>query len=110
MEALGSSRLGHSPTMKNFVRLVWFAWPYRLRFGLSLICALMVALLWSANISAVYPLLKILFYESENCQKWIAEKILAMETDVRAIDARLEEVDFIERLGNPKSPALVAPF
>ena len=36
MEALGSTRLRRSPTMKNFARLVRFAWPYRVRFGLSL--------------------------------------------------------------------------
>src|SRR3954465_6125929 len=81
-----------APTMKNFARLVRFAWPYRVRFVASLVCAVLVALLWSANISAVYPLLKILFY-SENCQTWVAEKIIALETDLRAIDARREEVD-----------------
>src|SRR5947209_1627348 len=67
-EALGSSRLWQAPTMKNFGRLVWFAWSYRLRFGLSLVCAALVALLWVANISTVYPLLRILLNESENCQ------------------------------------------
>ena len=106
MEALGSSRLWRSPTMKNFVRLVWFAWPYRFRFGLSLICALLVALLWSANISAVYPLLKILFYESENCQKWIGQKIVASETDIETIDARLQELDIMRREADPTSPRL----
>ena len=75
MEAFGLNPSLASPTMKNFARLVRFAWPYRVRFGLSLVCAVMVALLWSANISAVYPLLKILFY-SENCQTWVAEKIV----------------------------------
>jgi subfamily B ATP-binding cassette protein MsbA len=95
--------------MKNFARLVRFAWPYRVRFGLSLGCAILVAMLWGANISAVYPLLKILFY-SENCQKWVAEKIQSMETDVRAIDARIGEVDFIAKAGDPRSPLLKAHF
>ena len=45
--------------------------------------------------------------QSENCQKWIAEKIVTIKTEVRAIDGRLAEVDFIERLGDPTSPALV---
>src|SRR5438067_13617251 len=96
MDAKGFSRPRRSPIMKNFARLVRFAWPYRVRFGLSLACAVMVALLWSANISAVLPLLKILFY-SENCQTWVTEKIVAMETDLRAIDARRDEVDLIRR-------------
>ena len=54
-------------TMKNFVRLVRFAWPYRVRFGLSLGCAVMVALFCFTELGAVLPLLKILF-NSENCQ------------------------------------------
>src|SRR4051794_18985936 len=96
--------------MKNFARLVWFAWPYRLRFGLSLVCAALVALLWSANISAVYPLLKILFYESENCQKWVAQKVVARETDIQTIDVRLEEIDVMVRSGEPGNPILRKHF
>jgi ABC-type multidrug transport system fused ATPase/permease subunit len=96
--------------MKNFARLVRFAWPYRVRFGLSLVCAALVALLWGANISAVYPLLKILFYESENCQKWVAQKIEALETEVETIDTRLDEVAFIGRAGAPTNRILKDHF
>ena len=95
--------------MKNFARLVRFAWSYRARFGLSLVCAVMVALLWSANISAVYPLLKILFY-SENCQKWVAEKIVAKQTELCVLDARLAELEVLDRLGEPTGPGLKAHF
>src|SRR5437763_13810488 len=106
---LGQPVFGHASTMKNFARLVRFAWPYRVRFGFSLACAIMVALLWGANISAVYPLLKILFY-SENCQKWVAEKIVAIETDLRAVDARLEEIARIRRAPGPIDQALKQHF
>jgi len=91
--------------MKNFARLVRFAWPYRVRFGLSLACAVMVALLWVANISTVYPLLKILFY-SENCQKWIAERISTQEIELQAINARLDELKTIESFGDPTGRAM----
>ena len=77
--------------MKNFARLVRFAWPYRLRFGLSLVCALFVALLYGADIAAVYPLLKILFY-NDNCQTWVAKEIVLQETEVRKVEARLAEL------------------
>ena len=60
--------------MKNFARLVRFALPYKVRFGLSIACAAMVALLFFAELGAVYPLLHILF-DSQNPQKWVAEKI-----------------------------------
>ncbi len=95
--------------MKNFARLVRFAWPYRVRFGLSLGCAVMVALLYAVDIAAVYPLLKILFY-NENCQKWVAETIVTTETDLRALEARREEVDFFRRAGRPGNPRLGQRF
>ncbi len=80
--------------MKNFARLVRFAWPYRLRFGLSLACAGMVALSWGANIGAVYPLLQILI-RSENCQSWIEDKIDATRSDSQALQARLDELALV---------------
>jgi ABC-type multidrug transport system fused ATPase/permease subunit len=95
--------------MKNFARLVRFAWPYRVRFGLSLGCAVMVALLYAVDIAAVYPLLKILFY-NENCQKWVAETIATTETDLRALEARREEVEFFRSTGRPGDPRLGLRF
>ncbi len=83
--------------MKNFGRLVRFAWPYRVRFGLSLICASLVAVMWGGNIGAVYPLLQILS-RGQNCQLWIAEQVESTETDVNLYRARLEELTF---LGSP---------
>jgi ABC-type multidrug transport system fused ATPase/permease subunit len=95
--------------MRNFARLVGYAWPYRVRFGLSLCCAVMVALLYGADIAAVYPLLKILFY-NENCQKWVAEQIVTHKTDIQAFDARLEATDQIAAIGQGNTAALAAAF
>src|SRR3712207_4398162 len=89
--------------MKNFARLVRFAWPYRVRFFASVGCAIMVALLWFANIAAVYPLLQILVY-SQNSQKWAAEKIEGMKTDSRGPRARLDEIDLVKRLATHEHP------
>ena len=94
--------------MKNFARLVRFAWPYRGRFGLSMACAGMVALLWGANIGAVYPLLQILF-DDKNCQVWIAEKVDAFQADIKADKARIEELERVRQVG-AKDPSLRAHF
>ena len=91
------TRPGACPHMKNFGRLLRFTWPYRVRFGLSFGCAIMVAILWGANISLVYPLLKVLFY-SQNCQTWIAEQINMNESDAACLKARLEELGTITQL------------
>lgn len=89
-------RPGGRRIMKNFLRLVRFAWPYRVRFGLSLGCAVMVAVLGFASISAVYPLLQILFYK-QNCQQWIKDEVAATEAGLAATQARLDELDEVER-------------
>jgi ABC-type multidrug transport system fused ATPase/permease subunit len=84
--------------MNNFIRLVKFAWPYRLRFGLSLGCAVMVAILWFANISAVYPLLQILFYH-QNCQRWISQQISESDARIECLTARRTELASISEMG-----------
>src|SRR5271163_1401508 len=82
--------------MKNFVRLVQFAWRYKVRFGLSVACAAMVALLSFTEIGAVYPLLHILF-GSQNPQRWISEKIVGLETDVFSLKNRESEVARVQK-------------
>jgi subfamily B ATP-binding cassette protein MsbA len=90
--------------MKNFVRLVHSAWRYKVRFGLSVCCALMVALLFFTEMGAVYPLLHILF-GSENPQRWISKKIAGLDTDVALLRAQETEVGFVLdslRTGEPR--------
>ena len=81
--------------MKNFARLARFAWPYRIRFAVSLGCAVLVAALGFANIGVVYPLLKILFY-SQNAQTWLAEQIDTTETEIATKQARLDALEDVE--------------
>jgi len=76
--------------MKNLVRLVSFAWRYRVRFGLSIGCAAMVALLFFTELGAVYPLLHILF-DSQNPQRWVSEKIATIEGEIVVLKARESE-------------------
>ena len=77
--------------MKNFFRLLTFSWPYRSRFYWSLVCASVAALMWGANISAVFPLLKILFY-SQNAQVWVSDQIRETSVESKVTEARLEEI------------------
>lgn len=64
--------------MKRFGRTLSFAWKYRRRMALSILCGFIVALFWGANISAVYPLLTILL-ERQTLLDWVDERI-AYET------------------------------
>jgi ABC-type multidrug transport system fused ATPase/permease subunit len=76
--------------MKNFVRLVRFAWPHRYRFAVSIACAVMVAVFFFTELGAVLPLLNILL-KSENPQRWIASTIDAVNVKITSLDAQVEE-------------------
>src|SRR2546423_1124604 len=45
--------------MKNFIRAMKFAWPYRFRLLFSVVFAAAAAVFWSLNFTAIYPVLKI---------------------------------------------------
>jgi ATP-binding cassette subfamily B protein/subfamily B ATP-binding cassette protein MsbA len=55
-----------------------FSWPYWRRLAASILCALVVAVLWGANLSAVYPALKLLG-SGKNLHEWINDEIAAQE-------------------------------
>ena len=84
------------PIMKNFVRLARFAWPYRMRFAVSVACAVVVAGLGFANIGVVYPLLKILFYD-QNVQMWVAEQVDTTQNEIATRQARLDALEDVEK-------------
>ena len=98
--------------MKNFVRLVRFAWPHRTRFVLSIACAAMVALFYFTELAAVLPLLNILF-KSENPQRWISTKIDTIGEQIILLDAQAEEARKIRHaaeLGDLQAPELARDY
>jgi ATP-binding cassette subfamily B protein/subfamily B ATP-binding cassette protein MsbA len=68
---------------------MWFSWPYRWRLLASIFCAFTVAVLWSVNLSLLFPVLKIL-KEGKNLQTWVDEEITDHET---ARNKHAHEVD-----------------
>jgi ATP-binding cassette subfamily B protein/subfamily B ATP-binding cassette protein MsbA len=85
--------------MKNFIRALRFAWPYRGRLAFSVVCALVVAVLWGANFMAISPILNILSRD-QNLQQLVAGEIAGKEkqiVDVQAtLDARTKEMRLVE--------------
>ncbi|MFO0865569.1 MAG: ABC transporter ATP-binding protein [Gemmataceae bacterium] len=72
--------------MKNFVRALRFAWPYRYRLGFSIVCAFLAAAVWGLNISAIYPFLKLLGNNS-NLQEWANNSIAEQERLLEPLEA-----------------------
>ena len=61
--------------MKNFVRVVRLALPYRLTIVGTVLSALAVAVLWGGNIGAVYPFIKVVF-EGKSLQQWVDAELV----------------------------------
>ncbi len=98
--------------MKDFVRLVRFAWPHRTRFVLSIACAAMVALFYFTELAAVLPLLNILF-KSENPQRWISKKVDDIGEQIIVLDAQGEEArKFLHaaELGDLQAPEIAKDY
>jgi ATP-binding cassette, subfamily B, bacterial MsbA len=76
--------------MKNLLRALRFAWPYRGRFLLSILCAIIVAALWGANFSAIYPVLYSLGRDT-NMQTWAAQKVENYKDTVEKKRKEVEE-------------------
>src|SRR5882672_7044168 len=66
--------------MKNFLRAMRFAWPYRWRIFISVACALLAAAFWALNFTAIYPVLTILSTE-KNLQTWVDDQIKLIQTE-----------------------------
>jgi ATP-binding cassette subfamily B protein/subfamily B ATP-binding cassette protein MsbA len=76
--------------MKNFLRALRFALPYRKRLVVSLVCALFAAAFWSVTFLAIDPILKILRHE-KSLNEIIAAEIQKIQ--VERIDPAQQKVN-----------------
>lgn len=80
--------------MRSFLRALRFAWPYRIRIGISIFCALLAAALWSLNFTAIYPILKI-FGTGNNLQAWVDGAIdKCQKEQVEPLERRMADLKF----------------
>jgi ATP-binding cassette, subfamily B, bacterial MsbA len=75
--------------MKNFLRAVKYAFRYRGRLAVSLVCALVAAALWGLTLPAVYPILK-LVGEKKSMQEWVNGRISDIEGDIARLETDLD--------------------
>lgn len=77
--------------MRNFARALRHAWPYRGRLVVSMVCALMAAILWGGNFTSVYPILKLL-HSRQSLHQWVDDCIGTAEKDIQYNEPRLDEL------------------
>jgi ATP-binding cassette, subfamily B, bacterial MsbA len=87
--------------MKNFLRALRCVWPYRFRLGVSVFCALLAAVFWGLNFTAIYPVLKILGSD-KNLQQWVDGEIERTKVAINEQESQLKDMarraERIERL------------
>ncbi len=71
--------------MKNFLRALRHAWPYRRRLIVSVLCAIAAAALWGLNFTCVYPVLKLLD-KDQTPQQWVQENINTIDKDLHGLE------------------------
>src|SRR5579875_1292878 len=95
--------------MKNFLRALRHAWPYRRRLVLSIFCAICAAAFWGANLSSIYPLLILLQYK-QSPHDWINKQIEEAQKKVldyqHQIDRKNAELDERKHEQERKGPSL----
>ncbi|MFO0851193.1 MAG: ABC transporter ATP-binding protein [Gemmataceae bacterium] len=93
--------------MRNFLRALKHVWPYRTRLVLSVLAAVAVAVLWSLNLSAIYPVLTVLA-DGKSLQNWVNDSIDGLEREknkperLAHISKDREVIDFLRN--NPRGP------
>lgn len=90
--------------MKNYLRALRFAWPYRYRLVLSVVCAFIAAIFWSANFTAIYPVLKIIG-TGQNLQDWANTTIKKIQTDqIEPAQVKIDELNKLQEALPPNHP------
>ena len=68
--------------MKNFLRAVRLALRYRWTVVGAILCSLGIALLWSANIGTVYPIIEVVF-QDKSVPQWADEEVQKLQDATR---------------------------
>ncbi|MCA9246512.1 MAG: hypothetical protein KDA42_05335, partial [Planctomycetales bacterium] len=77
--------------MDNFFRAVRLSFRHRGTFILTVICALAVAMMWGGNITAVYPMVEVVF-NGQTMPEWVDAEIAKSEQRITEFDQRIAEL------------------
>jgi ATP-binding cassette subfamily B protein/subfamily B ATP-binding cassette protein MsbA len=77
--------------MRHFLRALRYAYPYRVRLGVSLLCAIFAAVLWSLNFTAIYPVL-VVFRTNANLQEGVDQWIEESDKKIATLEKGMEDL------------------
>lgn len=85
--------------METVTRLFPFVWPYRRKAALSILCAVVISVLWAGNLSTVLPMVRVLF-EQRTLHQYVDEQIELTRVDIDRRNVSIEQMggDDVEQL------------
>lgn len=78
--------------MNSFTRLIPYVWPHRKKLFLSTVFAVLVAILWSMNLSAAFPVVKVLM-EQQALSDYVDQEIAVAEDEIQKRNATIQRID-----------------
>jgi subfamily B ATP-binding cassette protein MsbA len=78
--------------MKNFLRALRHALPYRKRLIASIVAASCAAMLWGINFTSIYPVLKLL-HTGQSPQEWVDEQIEDVEKEITQLRKEIDPLN-----------------
>ena len=80
--------------MTNFYRAIREAWHYWPTLSLGILCSFVMALLWGANIIALFPVIETTIHGG-NLQSWNEKRIVTVREKVVALKAEYEALEAV---------------
>ena len=77
--------------MKSFLKAIFLSFRYKWTIAAAILCSMLIASLWAASITTVFPVVKIVL-EGETAQSWIATEIEQAETSRNAVVGEIEQM------------------
>ncbi|WP_144992077.1 ABC transporter ATP-binding protein [Polystyrenella longa] len=77
--------------MNNFARALPYLWPFRKRLFLSILFAVLVAILWGTNLTAIYPVVKVML-ENKDLVVYADEQIAAATEESDALSKKVNDL------------------
>lgn len=82
--------------MQNYLRAVRVALQFRGAIAGAMVCSLLIAVLWGANIGALYPVLKVVL-EDQSLQEWVEKDIADTQSNLFAYQEELRNFDVSDK-------------
>src|SRR5436309_8613149 len=90
--------------MKNFLRALRCSLPYKGRLVISILCALLAAVFWSLNFTAIYPVLQVLG-KDQSLQDWVDARLKKTQKTIAELQAQMDDLEAQDRRLEKKEPA-----